>query len=254
VFAIEDLLLRYHSKTLQMLALTPCISPAAVAELNEAEVRLRRPLPASVREWYSQENAVHLLRQYSNCDWPVQVAEFGVTRTDADAGGSSRLSDRGLLVFRCENQGVCAWAVRLDGDDPPVIVDDDLQFRHGTVSAPSFSTHLHAWMWDYALVLSRDLLVQAQNRVLSATALESLRHEFDVGPLTYGWPGHRQYRFSRRDERILIWVSEDQADWWLSADSEDSLRRLLTTVWDVDHVGKSLWSHSERGEAALDGI
>jgi hypothetical protein len=57
-----------------------------------------------------------------------------------------------------------------------------------------------------------------------------LKGNFDVGPETYGWPGHTQHRFSRRDQHILIWACEGQADWWLTANEEESLKRVGPTL------------------------
>jgi hypothetical protein len=244
--------LRFHSETLKLLGVTPSISRRAVSELDNVETRIGRKLPASVREWYSLEDACDLLERYSNSDLPIQVSEFGVPREDTHGGGPYDLLSRGLVVFRYENQAVCVWAFRIDGsDDPPVEVDYDSQFEVWTQCAPKFSAHIYAWMWDFALVLMRKMLLQAQNFPLSETALGKLREQFDAGPVTHGWPGHTQYRFSEGDKRILIWASEGQADWWLTADSEDSLRDLIDKVWDIDQVGRSLWSHSECGRSLL---
>ena len=52
--------------------------------------------------------------------------------------------------------------------------------------AATASEHLYAWMWDYAQLLTRDPLIQAQNKPISRAALEFLKRNFDVGPETYG--------------------------------------------------------------------
>lgn len=244
--------MRFHAETLKLLNVTPAISDSAVAELDALEARIGRRLPGSVREWYSLDGACALLRQYSNDDWPLEVREFGLPRTDTHGGGPHDLLARGLVVFRYENQGVCVWAFGLDGtDDPPAYVDVNSQFKTWTKCAPTFSEHLYAWMWDYAKVLTKELLVQAQNKPLSETALGFLKGNFDMGPESYGWPGDAQYRFSKDDQRILIWASVDQVDWWLTADREESLQALIETVRHCDQVGQSLWSNSERAESPL---
>ena len=168
--------MRYHANTLTLLNVAPAVSRGAAADLDAGEARLGRQLPASVRDWYTLEGACGLLRQYSNDDWPLEIREFGLPRKDTHGRGPHDLLARGLVVFRYENQGVCVWAFGLDGtDDPPVYVDFDSQFRTWTKCAPTFSEHLYAWMWDYTLVLTKDLLVQAQNRPASGTALSFLR-------------------------------------------------------------------------------
>ncbi len=241
-----------HARTLKLLNIAPAISDGAVAKLDAVEARIGRKLPASVREWYSLEGAPEILRQYSNDDWPLEVSEFGLPREDTHGGGPHDLLARDLVVFRYENQGVCVWAFGMDGtDDPPVYVDFDSQFKTWTKCAPTFSEHLYAWMWDYAKVLTTDLLVQAQNKPLSETALGILRGNLDSGPETYGWPGHTQYRFSKGDQRLLIWASDDQADWWLTADREESLQVLIETVRHCDQVGQTLWSNSKRAASLL---
>jgi len=242
----------FHVDTLKLLGVAPAISQNAVAELDDVESRIGRKLPASVREWYSFDGACSLLRQYSNDDWPLEVREFGLPRNDTHGGGPHDLLARDLVVFRYENQAVCVWAFGLDGSvDPPVYLDFDTQFKTWTKCASTFSEHLYAWMWDYAMVLTRDPLIQAQNKPLSGAALEFLKANFDVCPETYGWPGRTQHRFSRRDQRILIWASEDQADWWLAADEEESLKNLIASVSHCDDVGRSFWSNSEPGESIL---
>jgi len=242
----------FHVATLKLLGVAPAISQNAVAELYNVERRIGRKLPDSVREWYSLDGACSRLYQYSNQDRPLEVREFGLPQNDTHGRGPHDLLARDLVVFRYENQAVCVWAFGLDGSvDPPVYVDVDTQFKTWTKCAATFSEHLYAGMWDYALALARDPVIQAQNKPLSEAALEFLKGNFDVGPETYGWPGHTQHRFSRRDQSILIRASEDQADWWLAADKEESLKNLIASVSHCDEVGRSFWSNSERGESIL---
>lgn len=239
--------MRFHSRTLEMLNVAQPISARAVADLVSVEERIGRNLPEAVREWYGLDGACNLLRQYSNDDWPLDVREFGLPRKDTHGGGPHDLLARGLVPFRYENQGVCVWAFGLDEtDDPPVYVDFDSQFKVWTRCATTFSGHLYAWMWDYAKVLTQDLLIQAQNKRLSKTALSFLRGNFEAGDETHGWPGHTQYRFSKSEQRILIWASDDQAHWWITADHEQPLKALNETVRHCDEVGESLWSNSVR--------
>lgn len=244
--------MRFHAKTLNLLNITPRISYIAVAQLDAVEARIGRKLPASVREWYSLEGACELLLRYSNDDPPLEINEFGQPCKDTHGVGPHDLLARDLVVFRYENQAVCVWAFGVDGtDDPPVYVDVDSQFKTWTKCAPSFSEHIHAWMWDHAKVLTKDLLVQAQNKPLSTNALGFLRENLEIGPETYGWPGHTQYRFSNGDQRLLIWASEDQADWWMTADRKESLKALIEKVRHCDQVGQSLWTNSEGVESLL---
>ncbi len=245
--------MRFHAKPVALLNVDANVSEVAVSSLNQVESRIGRKLPASVREWYSLEGAVELLRRFSNDDPPLEISELGLPRKDTHGGGPHDLLARNLIVFRYENQAVCVWAFRLDGsDDPPVFLDFDSQFRTWSQCARSFSEHLYTWAWDYALVLKRELLVQAQNQPLTDDALSFLRMNFDVGIETNGWPANTQYRFSKDDKRILIWAGDKQADWWLSAETAESLRELIERIGECDRVRQSMWSHSERGEALLE--
>lgn len=233
-------------------ALSRGVSPSAAKALAEVEERIWRGLPASVREWYEQEDACQLLLDYSNGDPPLEIERFGEALRDTHGGGPHDLLARGLLPFRFENQGVCVWAVHLNGsDDPPVVIDYDTQFKIWKPCAASFSEHVYTWVWDWSLVLQRDLLIQAQHDPLSPEAMSFLKMHFAAGPVTAGWPADNQYRFSRGDQRILISASDGWANWHLAADSDDSLAELAAAVGACDDVTKAFWSHSEAGELVL---
>ncbi len=247
--------MRFHAHTLKLLGLAPAISADAVRDLDAAEARMGHPLPASVREWYSLEGACGLLRRFSNQDPPVEVGEFCVDERRARGQAKREVPDCDLVIFRCENQGVCLWAFALDdADDPPVYVEDfNPQVTTLIQCTRTFSEHIYAWMWDWASVLPSQLLVQAQNAPLSQAAISFLEENFEVGPETYGWPGDRQLRFAREDQRLLIWAAKDQADWWLTADCAESLRDLVDKVRHCDDVGNSLWSASAQVESSILG-
>jgi hypothetical protein len=238
---------------MQLLGLEGRISATARNALDDVERRMKRALPESVREWYELENAVQLLLQHSNADHPVDIGQLGEPLRDPLGGGPHDLVARNLLVIRHENQAVCMWAVILDGgDDPPVVLDLDRQFKAWIKCASSFSQHIYAWMWDYSQVLAKDrLLVQAQNPPLSEMALSFLSEHFERECVTYGWPGHTQFRFYRGDQRILVWANSDQADWWLNAKTRESLESLVNLLTPLDSVGKAFWSNDGEGQAVL---
>ena len=166
-----------------------------------------------------------------------------------------------MLLFCRENQGVCAWAIQLDGsDDPPVVVDvDTKQFTSWRQCADTFSQYLYAFAWDYSVYWKKvrensTLRVQAENKPLSDAALTFLRQHFDPGLVTHSWPGDTQYRFSKGDQRILIWADRDQADWHLTAETTRSFEYLLRSVMPLDGVTSALWSHTEEGESLVKKI
>lgn len=232
----------YHSNALALIGVTPHQALNASEVIAAIEQRIKRPLPPSLREWYALDGACALLDRYSNDDHAVAVADLG----------RDGLLPGDLLVFRHENQGVCHWAVRLDGsDDPPVVVDYDDSFKTFQPCADTFSAYVYASIWDWGTVLNPDPLIQAQNAPLSEEALSWLRRHFTPELETHGWPGHTQYRFRSPGQRILIWAAHDQADWWLAANNVAELSRLVKRIWSLDAVGTSLWSHSEMGESVL---
>jgi hypothetical protein len=120
--------------------------------------------------------------------------------------------------------------------------------------APNFSTHVWACVWDYSRVLDLAALVQAQNQPLSLTALDELRALLSEQSPTFGWPGRVQHRFASEGVSILIWASEDQADWFLGASDSQSLEATLRQLWSLDCLGESLWANSDIGESVLQRI
>ncbi len=200
-------------------------------------------LPPSVREWYSYESALSVLAEHSNGDPPIPVLEFALTESTVGR----------LIPIRWENQGVCTWAIFLDGsDDPPVFVDVDSDGTEWQLLARKFSTYVYTCVWDYAVVLGRPGLVQAQNGPISSHALKALAGSFDDRPRTFGWPGSVQYRFAGSRHGVLIWSTEGQsADWFVGAADASSLESALHIVWDLDGVGKSFYDCSDIAKEVL---
>jgi hypothetical protein len=229
----------FHAATFQLLEDLPRPSESAILECEKAERRLRLTLPASVREWYSCDRAIEILLEHSNDDPPIAVSRL----TTAQSGPGL------LLPFRTENQGVCIWAILLNGsEDPPVLVSVDSNGQDWCNHAPSFSTYVRASVWDYKVVHHAPLLVQAQNMPLSSEAVQQLEQLFPAEPRTYGWPGSAQYRFRGNDFGLLIWAAENQAGWIVGAKNEASLESALRILWAIDQVGPSLSDCSENTE------
>jgi hypothetical protein len=243
----------FHSATFRLLGFESRLAVAAVSEVESVEHRLGFRLPASVREWYSYENAIDILARHSNDDRPIPVREFAVTEWDGQR----------LLPFKIENQGVCVWVVMLDGsDDPPVFVDVDSNGAQWNMQAPTFSAYIYACVWDYAFVLGQPGLVQAQNRQLSPEGYSRLQALFSEQPPTFGWPGSTQRRFAGKDHALLIWDSvgedvwdgEGQADWFVGAHDATSLESALRALWGIDEVGQSFYDCSSIGKSVLQRI
>ncbi len=235
----------YHTATFRLLNSEPRTSTQMRAAVQEAEGRLGFSLPASVREWYTCEDAVRILADHSNQDPPVEVRDFTIIDRQS----------RRLLPIRHENQGVCTWAIALDGsEDPPVFVEVDSGGKEWQPQAPSFSAYVYSCVWDYRHVFGRPALVQAQNGTLSRAALDGLRAAFTEEFQTEGWPGDAQYRFTNGRAAILIWSAERQADWFIASSDAATLESALLVVWDLDTVGESLYACSQIGKAVLEKI
>jgi hypothetical protein len=235
----------FHLATFRLLDTEPRASPANFNEVEAAERRLGARLPASVHEWYCNESAIDILATHSNQDWPIPPRDFGVKKWKAWE----------LLPFKYENQRVCTWAILLDGsDDPPVYVDVDSNGSRWNLQAPTFSAHVYACVWDYALVVGQPALVQAQNQPLSSEAVNRLRVRFAEQAPTFGWPGSVQYRFAGSNHAVLIWSAEAQADWFIGAGDASSLDLALRALWTFDRVGRALYDCSEIGKAVLESI
>src|SRR5262249_23315052 len=94
----------------------------AMRSMRAQEVALGITFPSSFVEWFGLREGADLLRRHSNSDDPVEIEHLG----EPVPGGWGKKRDfvrEGLLPFMIENQGVCLWALRLDGgDDPGVVV------------------------------------------------------------------------------------------------------------------------------------
>jgi hypothetical protein len=233
----------FHLATFELLGTHPRPSALALGELEATEQHLGMRLPPSLREWYSYDSALPILSEHSNADPPIPVQEFSVTQSTAGR----------LIPIRWENQGVCTWAILLDGsDDPPVLVDVDSDGTAWQPLATKFSTYVYTCVWDYHAVLRRPALVQAQNGPLSPQAHHALGALFDERPRTFGWPQSAQYRFDGGPHGILIWSTADQmADWFVGAADATSLESALRLIWDLDGVGDSFYDSSGIAKVTL---
>src|SRR4051794_22666822 len=88
-----------------------------VATVRAIEKRIKRRLPPAVREWISYCGD---LGYCSGQDHPIPLDELGEPRWLTRDTRYDAVAD-GYLVLMVENQGCCKWAVRLDGEDPPVV-------------------------------------------------------------------------------------------------------------------------------------
>ena len=237
---------KYHRDAIALLPEIPEFSAKAAELLAQRERELGIVLPDSVREWYSLERAVDLLRQHSNSDHPVALDKLGEPSSLWYSGGDRNFVSQGLVPFMCENQGVCNWAFKLDGSSDPVVLvqvdsasNDKWQWLH---CAEQFSTFVYCQIWDHRHALDGGIGVSAQELESAEADLQFLKANFVQGPSTYGWPGRTNYRFEGQDGGILIWDGEDRGtDWFVSAQTPASLRTLLSKIWHCGNLAETLY-------------
>jgi hypothetical protein len=180
--------LQYHQATFDLLKLQPVFSATSAHVVRGCEDYCDFKFPASVREWYSLEGAVDILRTYPNQDHPIPLNLLG---DEVDA-----LDDyHKLLIFMHENQGVCSWAVRIGtGDDPPVYVryEQDDPWR---LYAESFSGFVYIQVWDWHYRLQVNARFGAAHSPLSENELKVLGEYFcgAAKKLDRIKPGLREY-------------------------------------------------------------
>ncbi len=176
--------------------------------------------PPSVREWYSLANGVSLLTQYSNQDVPLPPEKFV----------PHEYKDKELIEFMYENQGVVWWAFEFNElDDPPVYINLDPPPDNWVLCCDRFSTFIYTRLFDFYHWLDQNNIVMGSGRPVGASMEKNLQNEFSLEPVTYGWPGARQIRFSQGGIKITIHDDSQQSisNWYFSADSPEALRNIF---------------------------
>jgi hypothetical protein len=111
-------------------------------ELAAAETRLGLPLPAALREAYLLlGRRTDLTSRQDELLAPAELHLDG---------------DRGVLIFRIENQSCAYWGIRvadLDQDDPPVLVRPDV--------ATPIAEHWEPWLGHVSTEITEILLAEA---------------------------------------------------------------------------------------------
>ena len=155
-----------------------------------------------------------------------------------------------VLVLSDENQGVCSWGVPLDGHQ--VLVGG--AGAGGTSAyAASVEEFIAARRWDYQCA-SSDLCLTAQAAELDHGSLRYLQQRLAATVTTAGWPGLRQYRFERYDQRVMLWSDAGQCDWLIAAASEASLRALAAEVLGLSNLREVLGADNASSRRLLDEL
>jgi len=93
----------------RFLGIEPHESPAARAEVEQAERRLGFRLPASVREWNCNEDAIDILAKYRNNETCSRDNETGAGRSNhRQALALTRM--KSTAVYKTLREVVGAWA------------------------------------------------------------------------------------------------------------------------------------------------
>jgi hypothetical protein len=248
------------------LDVTPAQAPVA-----ERQSHLGIQLPTAVAEWYSLP-AAHQLIATNSGDELVPLSTLGEPIPFwPDTTGQGFL-DRdflreGRLFLGSENQGVVLWAVPVDeGPDPRVMVDKSPPDGSWITFAETFSDYAETLVWDLLMFGDRFGLghregappawhgVAAQSAPLTDAELAALTTAFEKRPRTYGWPAPTTYRFERPGQKVLIWASNDQADWWAFANTPKQLNDLIGDLWRFRDLAESLYGVTGVGEALLRGL
>jgi hypothetical protein len=187
-------------------------------------------LPSAVASWYALPDGLLLLREYSNCDDPLEPDDFEFCTQDS----------KNLATFLHENQGVCRWAFDLNGgDDPAVFINYDPTTDPWSLCCDRFSTFIFTRLFDFRHWCHPRLSASGGGPPLSAEVLGELRQRYCERASSRGWPGDVQYRFSDEDRRILICESDDWTGWYFSADTPESLMKMVERfrqqlTWNTD--------------------
>jgi hypothetical protein len=224
--------------------------PSETAETNllAVERRIACTLPGEFREFYSMANAQDLLKEYSNSDWPMSVAELA--KPMSRWRNYDPIDDK-ILPFMNENQGVCVWGVRLDrGDDPPVVVEVD----SGTpprwqLCAERFTDWLEFQVDHFRVFES--LWFVAQAPALTDDVLRLLRGHFEEGLQTHTWPGETNYLFFNARCELALWSTKGQCDWWIAPRSADVATAALDEIEEIAGIGNDLYAPRQEHEQLL---
>ncbi|MCU0542953.1 MAG: hypothetical protein MUE44_12265 [Oscillatoriaceae cyanobacterium Prado104] len=141
----ENLEVKYHQQSLEMLGLNGVLKKQPVPELIEWAKTNNIVLPAAYIEW-AQLGGEELLERYSNDD-RFHFGESEIVTTPEGVKG---------LWFHQENQGNFTMIVALDrGDDPPVLYSDIGQ-PPWIVYTEKFSDFVFAQIFDWQYKLEFD--------------------------------------------------------------------------------------------------
>lgn len=240
----------YHERTFNLLDKpVPLVSQNQIA-IQNFEGMTDIKLPVSFYEWYFYDGNPELLAKHNLEAHAIPIHELVV---ESNEWSSPYAKGQQILPFMWENQGVCTWAIPLNkGDDPEVLVARKDYASHKPYKWKVCSLHFSQWV--YCVV--RDHLTRqrtcfcAQAEHLSSDDLRFLRSEFLEGEFTYVWPGQVNYHYSGRWGDVIIWNTDEQADWEL-APHEGTAQSLLEQLWQCSNLERTLYGITPTAEQQL---
>jgi len=157
-----------------------------------------------------------------------------------------------VLVLMFENQGVVAWGVPLGVARPPVLVGSDEV--PVTETAPDIETFIAARRWDAACFAHGPTMIEAQAEPLPDSAKRFLDAHYHPNLTTHGWPGHTNLRYESDSARIMLWLGEEQCDWFITAASIQELEATTRSLIGLSDLATSAWSIDKEGQMILNRI
>lgn len=243
----------FHARALTLLEVAPPVSAAATDELARLERERGILLPPSVREWYALEGAGELLRRGIDGQG-IHPHELG--RPHEGFEEPVDLVPEGRMLLMVENQGVCSWAVRLDGsNDPPVDVEyDSMPEPEWSPFTPSFSHFVRYCIWHTVRVTlpfsangsggTFEALVGACNEIEQGSSVHS-----GTPIVTVVGDGIEHYGAAGRNLLGLV------GGWWQCAsDSPKGFVAMVRTLREAAGAAEQLRAGNPASKALLDSV
>lgn len=241
--------LKYHQPVFDLIGQKPSFSATNLQLLRKLEQETGVKLPASVREWYSLENGVELLANYSNSDHATTVEDLGRRDKywrDRKDHHYDFLLEQNLLIVLIETQSVWTWAVKIDGsDDPPVFTcaGSPEPESEWVLCAESFSSFVYTRIWDFDWD-SDYYLCAVSNEKFHSNVLAFLSNHFMQGPQTFSY-GCTNLRFYSGTKGIHLFVGDKQTQWNIRAANYQELLELTSLIWNQADLAKTLEAPDE---------
>ena len=205
---------------------------------DEYKTTFGTAVPESLSLWAQPDDA--LLRALAT--YSAQLPRGARRASDLDFPGTQ--GDQVWLVT--ENQGGCIWLAPAATGSPVYVAADHLVSP--VLYADSLTVLVDGWLWDGAL-LGREPLLQAQALPGDEHA-DALLSSLTLVGTSWGWPCPVNRRYESSDGlQVLVWMGDEQWDWWVSAPDPAVVSAWLPRLRAV--LGTSLWSNDGAGEALL---